>query len=128
VNTEGLIERCFHSKCMKMCMMGYSVLYRRASCISKLVYYFVVIMSLASCTEWYCAIMYALCRQGIGHEMCACPFFPFLNMVMWALHDAPFFTLPFYLSPCGDFTFDREPCRLISVFKSFVVFPSLGGV
>jgi len=34
----------------------------------------------------------------------------------------------FYLSPCGDFTFDREPCGFISVFKSFAVFPSLGGV
>jgi len=54
--------------------------------------------------------------------------FPFLNVVMWALHGAPFFTLPFYLSPCGDLAFDREPCGLISVFKSFVVFPSLGGV
>jgi len=48
VNAEGLIERCFHSKCMKRCMMGYGVLYRRASCISKLVYYFVVIRSLVS--------------------------------------------------------------------------------
>jgi len=34
VSVKGLIERCFHSKCMKMCMMGYGVLYRRASCIS----------------------------------------------------------------------------------------------
>jgi len=39
VNVKDLIERCFHSKCMKMCMMDYGVLYRRASCISKLVYY-----------------------------------------------------------------------------------------
>jgi hypothetical protein len=38
------------------------------------------------------------------------------------------FSFSFYLSPCGDLTFDREPCLLISVFKSFAVFPSLGGV
>ena len=44
------------------------------------------------------------------------------------LHGAPFFTLPFYLSPCGDFAFDREPCGLISVFKSFAVIYSLGGI
>jgi len=55
-------------------------------------------------------------------------FFPFLNVVMWALHGTPFFTFSFYLSPCGDLTFDRESCGLISVFKSFAVFPSLGGV
>jgi len=29
VNAEGLIERCFHSKCMKMCMIGHDVMYRR---------------------------------------------------------------------------------------------------
>ena len=38
------------------------------------------------------------------------------------------FSFSFYLSPCGDLAFDREPCRLISVFKSFAVFPSLDGV
>jgi len=90
VNVKGLIERCSHSKCMKMCMMGYGVLYRRASCISKLVYYFVVIRSLASCTEWYCAIMYALCRQGVGHKVCACLCFSLL-LIAWCAHDHSWF-------------------------------------